>query len=198
MLRRIFFWWRRYRAGKERLQTASSQLFIGEVSKEGFTVERLVGNYARQYHWKALTDVVIDIPKLTLTFHTSRDRSFVVPRANHVGWYKLLHGIPEGYPGFDYRAVKSHLAQMTSCKVCGAMAVFDKVCRACDVKEYQGSYDANSYYKRKQLEYFAQHGGLAYIDLSVNPLDGFAKCPDYQVLVTEEEVLVFRSQENRS
>jgi len=191
--------WRRYRTKKQYQLAASSRLFIGEVSQEGFTIERLVGNYARQYRWKDLTDVIIDIPKLTLTFFTYRDRSFVVPRANHEGWYKLLHAVPEGYPSFDAQAVKNHLAQMAPCRVCGGIAVFDKVCRACETSVFTGKpEDAKAYYKRKQMEYFSQQGGLAYIDMHIDPLDGFVKSPEFEVLVSEEEVYAFRGDTENS
>jgi len=197
MLRRVIFRLRRYRSKKNEQLAASSQLFIGEVSSEGFTIERLVGNYARQYRWNDLTDVMIDIPKLTLTFFTFKDRSFVVPKANHEGWYKLLHAIPEGYPSFDIKAIHNHLSQMTACKVCGGMAVYERVCRACETPVFSGDRQkARLYYTQKQLEYFAQHAGLAYIDLFADPLDGFSKSPDFEILVTEEEVHAFRAQEN--
>lgn len=173
----------------------SDQLFIGEVSPVGFTVERLVGSYFKAYRWKEMSDVELDMRRRILYFHTQKNRTFLVPEANHQGWYKLLRGIPIGFASFHYDARESFFGQLSACRICGAKAVEKTRCLGCDILQYSGAPEGRPLYEKgKQLVHYADRLGPGIGNLPLPPPEGFDPAADFQLLVTEVEVYQYQAE----
>ncbi|EAY26655.1 hypothetical protein [Microscilla marina] len=111
-------------------------------------------------------------------------------------WYWLLKYVPNHFEDADY--IKALFESFTACDVCGNIAVLGEECQAC----YEVIWHKNSVYptkekfiKERQLEIFGTDSPLEKIVFKVYEGEAFKKNPDWQLLVTEEEILDF-SQEN--
>ena len=192
IFKKLLTWWH-----KRAIYDAhvSHKLLIAEVSHTGFMVEQLVGNRTRVYRWKTIHDLSVDLRRRLITITTNQEQQFLIPQANHVGWYYLLSHIPKGYPGFDYAGVAEFFKGLGPCYVCGGKAMENDVCLACNAVRPPELMDRGMYLHAQQLRYFSEQAGLALLNLYGPPPDGFEQVPDYKVLVTEEEVLNFVSKE---
>lgn len=188
MKKRFLDWWYRWTRQTANRTPTNRQVLISGVSHEGFTLEPLMGKRQKSYRWSNFSWIQINLIDRALSFHGEDGIVFTLLEKDHVGWFALVHGIPKWFPGYEANVIDEFHAGLSYCYVCGAKAVEDDVCLACHTKAYSGGPLQQEYHRIRQLEYFAQQAAQPYSQNLSEGLDGFPMNPDYERLVTKEEL----------
>ena len=121
--------------------------------------------------------------------------------ADTAGWYEFISKIPKSqYINFDYSLVPKIYAQLKGCKICGAVAVVENICRNCageiwpnEQKQAWGYKNELEYLKEEQLDYFSTWEKEDKIDFNILH---FEKDLNWALLVTENDLQKYSKENN--
>lgn len=168
---------------------------IEDINSTGFKI--IKGAKSKQYYWRDIKWIKFDKNKFRITLrHTHK---VVVDKKTH-HFYLLLKSIPSGFNDFDYSYVNSFFSSLTTCIICGKIALHDSECLSCGCSEWNKNHqkvflDRTDYLKTNQLDVFAtMEKSEKFSDFKINDIC-FDSDLGWTPMVTKEEVLEYSKKE---
>lgn len=168
---------------------------IKTVDKKGFTITN--GTKQKNYYWRDIQWVKFEKEKFRLII---KEKSRLEIDLKTDNLYYLLRNIPLGYNDFDYTFTTDFFSKLTTCKVCGFIALNKTECLSCGcttwTKELETNYtNYEEYVKENQLDFYATMEK----EEKFNDFKIFNKNFDYDTkwkpIVTKNEVLEYSEKE---
>ena len=168
---------------------------IEGINKQGFKIA--IGTKLKQYYWRDIKWIKFDKERFRLIF---KEESKVVIDNKTINLYLLLKNIPLGHKDFDYAYIDSFFSNLTTCFVCGAVALKDSKCLSCGCTTWTNELEKDypnyeEYVKANQLDIFAtMDKNEKFSDFKIIDKN-FEFDSNWTPMVTKKEVLEFSEKE---
>ena len=119
---------------------------------------------------------------------------------NSLNWYKLIRSIPTKFSDFDFDYIDKLFNALTTCEICGVIAINDNECLSCGSESYEYKKHTdfktqNEYIKSNQLELFAILDKGDKFEGFYEATDGFEIDKKWNPLITETELIEYSQNE---
>jgi hypothetical protein len=168
---------------------------VERVNKTGFRIVK--GTSVKQLYWRDIQWINFDNEKFRLILKEKR-RIEIDKKTQNL--YLLLKSIPFGYKDFDYDYINSYFSGLSTCVVCGLIALKDSKCLSCGCTTWTNELEKDysnyeEYIKANQLEIFAtMERNEKFSDFKIIDKN-FEFDSNWSPLVTKTEVLEFSKKE---
>ena len=165
------------------------------ADKKGFTITN--GTKHINYYWRDVQWVKFEKEKFKLIIK-QKSRLEIDLKTDNL--YYLLRNIPLGYKDFDYTYMTDFFSKLTTCKVCGFIALNETKCLSCGctswTKELESNYaNYEEYVKENQLDFYAtMEKEEKFNDFKIFNKD-FEFDNKWKPIVTKNEVLEYSEKE---
>ncbi|WP_299458792.1 hypothetical protein [uncultured Microscilla sp.] len=176
-----------------------NKTYLDIIEATNYQVTYEVSNHGKisqeSFQWQEVEAAHLNETKTALKIQLKTGKTFTLTD-DIDNWYWLLKYMPARFEDAVY--IKALFDSFTACEVCGCVAMLGNECQACYEEVWQESSlypEKEGFIKERQLEIFGTSNPLERVNLDIPEGKAFEKNPDWQLLVTEEEILDF-SQEN--
>jgi hypothetical protein len=168
---------------------------IKTVDKKGFTITS--GTKQKNYYWRDVQWVKFEREKFKLII---KEKSRLEIDLKTDNLYYLLRNIPLGYKDFDYTFMTDFFSKLTTCKVCGFIALKETECLSCGCTTWTTELEKNyanyeEYVKENQLDIFATMEKDERFNEFKIPNKNFDFDAKWKPIVTKNEVLEYSEKE---
>ncbi len=168
---------------------------IKTVDKKGFTITN--GTKQKNYYWRDVQWVKFEREKFKLII---KEKSRLEIDLKTDNLYYLLRNIPLGYKDFDYTFMTDFFSKLTTCKVCGFIALNETECLSCGCTTWTTELETNyanyeEYVKENQLDVFATMEKDEKFNEFKIPNNNFEFDTKWKPTVTKKDVLEYSEKE---
>jgi hypothetical protein len=181
-------------------------IYLSEINEDFFTVGEIIFNEEmessfsdQEIKWSDLKSVKFSKSKEDVVVTLKDENNFIIP-SDTSGLIAFFKYLPAAYNDEEQTKYLNQIySEMTSCKVCGNIAVWNNQCNVChcdqdDVTSSDADEELNNVIV-EQLQLFATYEEGEPIDWDFPNDTKFERNPNWKLLVTEKEILDF-SREN--
>lgn len=180
-------------------------IYLSEINDEYFTIGEISFNEEmesvfsdKEILWADLKSIQFSKSKDDVNIQLNNGEHFHLP-SDTSGLVSLFKNMPASVANSDKEYLEQIYAELSSCKVCGNIAVWQNQCNVChsdqhDVKDNNPAVELENI-KEEQLQLFATYEENEAIDWEFHLDPHFKRDPNWKLLVNEEEIMAF-SREN--
>jgi hypothetical protein len=180
-------------------------IYLSEINDEYFTIGEISFNEEmesvfsdKEILWEDVKSIQFSKSKDDVNIQLNNGEHFHLP-SDTSGLISLFKNMPASVVNSDKEYIEQIYAELSSCKVCGNIAVWQHQCNVChsdqnDVKDNNPAVEIENI-KEEQLQLFATYEENEAIDWEFHLDPHFKRDPNWKLLVTEEEIMAF-SREN--
>jgi ribosomal protein L32 len=176
--------------------TIADLTIIDNISINGFEINHK--NKKTSINWKSLTSVEFNKKYTDLLINSNGKVQKI--HKNAINWYKLIQSVPSSFDSFDYEYVNKLINRLTTCNICGSIAIDKKTCLDCGSSIFDNNIELDyngeeEYLKAEQLELFATMNNDEKFDGFYSDSNNFKIDSDWTPLITEKELMEYSERE---
>jgi hypothetical protein len=180
-------------------------IYLSEINDEYFTLGEISFNDEmesvfsdKEIPWSDVKSIQFSKSKEDVNIHLNNGEHFHIP-SDTSGLVGLFKNMPASVLNSDKEYLEKIYTELTGCKVCGNIAVWQNQCNVChsdqdDILSPDSDIELQNI-KEEQLQLFATYEEDEPIDWEFHIDPNFERDPNWKILVTEEEIMEF-SREN--
>lgn len=177
-------------------ETVADLIIIDAISTNGFKIKHK--NRKTIVSWQSLTSVKFNKDYTVLKINQNGKVQKI--HKNAINWYKLIQSVPSSFDSFDFEYVNKLINRLTTCNVCGSIAVDDKTCLDCGHIMFDSNIQLDykseeEYLKAEQLELFATMDKNEKFEGFYSDSNNFKTDSEWSPLITEDELMIYSERE---
>ena len=175
--------------------------FFTKIDKYGFTIYSYSDNIEIRHEWEFIEHCKLDDDN-NLIIKPIKKKKVVIKISSEKG-FKLLNNIPKSklldnqIPNFVHQVC----LDVTNCKVCGTISVWNNKCLSCssdvyNIEKHEEFENEIDYLKEEQLELFGTYDKNEKVDFLEKKITFFEQNKSWKPLVTKAEVIAYSKEWN--